>query len=80
MTAKEFLKGVKLKTETSGIKTDLEPTEGMEELLEDYHQAKLKLLGIANVSKSVTCEHDNETLHQGDGFVYKTCTDCGEDI
>jgi len=26
------------------------------------------------------CEHENETLHQGNGFIYKTCTDCGEDI
>jgi len=26
------------------------------------------------------CEHEHETLHQGNGFVYKTCTDCGEDI
>jgi len=52
MTAKEFLKGVKLKTETSGIKTDLEPTEGMEALLEDYHQAKLKLLGISVVTQA----------------------------
>ena len=26
------------------------------------------------------CKHENETLHQGNGFIYKTCTDCGEDI
>jgi len=27
------------------------------------------------------CNHEgDEILHQGDGFVYKTCADCGEDI
>jgi len=39
-----------------------------------------RALNIPIVSKSVNCEHENETLHQGNGFVYKTCTDCGEDI
>ena len=36
---------------------------------------------IADVGKSVNCEHTgDEVLHQGDGFIYKTCADCGEDI
>lgn len=42
--------------------------------------SKFKLFAITDVSTTVNCEHENETLHQGDGFVYKTCTDCGEDI
>ncbi len=37
-------------------------------------------LGLHSVSTIVNCEHENETLHQGNGFVYKTCTNCGEDI
>ncbi len=26
------------------------------------------------------CEHENEKLYQGDGFVYAVCRDCGEDL
>jgi hypothetical protein len=26
------------------------------------------------------CTHENEKLHQGDGFVYVTCADCGKDL
>lgn len=27
------------------------------------------------------CEHNGEEiLHQGNGFIYKTCADCGSDI
>ena len=25
-------------------------------------------------------EHENERINQGDGFVYVTCEDCGEDL
>jgi hypothetical protein len=50
----------------------------MIKIMEEYAQQKLD---IASVSKSVNCEHTgDETLHQGNGFVYKTCADCGEDI
>ena len=49
MTAKEFLQNKKILTTIRGIDTELEPATGLEELLEDYHQAKLKLLGIANI-------------------------------
>lgn len=44
-------------------------------------QATEKLLDLFSVSKSVNCEHTgDEILHQGNGFIYKTCADCGEDI
>lgn len=34
-----------------------------------------------NQSKVELCEHNGEEiLHQGNGFVYKTCADCGADI
>ena len=26
------------------------------------------------------CKHENEKMHQGDGFVYVTCKDCGTDL
>ena len=34
-----------------------------------------------NQSEVELCEHNGEEiLHQGNGFVYKTCADCGGDI
>ena len=48
---------------------------------EEYHQAKLKLLGIADVvGQSEQCTHENEVHKQGDGFIYTVCGDCGEDL
>lgn len=33
------------------------------------------------VNEVELCDHSGEeVLHQGNGFVYKTCADCGEDI
>jgi hypothetical protein len=26
------------------------------------------------------CKHDNEIMRQGDGFVYSTCGDCGDEL
>ncbi len=49
--------------------------------LSNYFKSEVKKLTIPVVSKLVNCEHTgDETLHQGDGFIYKTCADCGEDI
>jgi len=32
-------------------------------------------------STKIHCKHKgDEILHQGNGFVYKTCADCGDDI
>lgn len=28
----------------------------------------------------VDCKHDNEIMRQGDGFVYSTCGDCGDEL
>ncbi len=36
-----------------------------------------KQLSIQRVSN---CKHENEQMHQGDGFVYVTCKDCGTDL
>lgn len=33
-----------------------------------------------SISHVVDCKHENEKMHQGDGFVYVTCADCGEDL
>ena len=35
---------------------------------------QLALFSISN------CKHENEKMHQGNGFVYVTCKDCGEDL
>jgi ribosomal protein S27E len=37
---------------------------------------------IANQIKEQVkpCTHENEKLNQGDGFVYVTCEDCGDNL
>lgn len=30
--------------------------------------------------KKIECDHKNETIRQGDGFVYVICSDCGESL
>ena len=46
-------------------------------MMEAYHQAKLKLLGIANVvGQSEQCRHDSEPIIDSNG-VY-ACPDCGK--
>jgi len=32
------------------------------------------------LSGVVDCKHDNEIMKQGDGFVYSTCGDCGDEL
>ena len=55
----------------------------IETYAESYHQAKLKLLGIADVvGQSEQYCDDNETTHNRyrlhDGFAY--CPDCGQEL
>jgi hypothetical protein len=38
---------------------------------------ELELLSLPDV---VDCKHDNEIMRQGDGFVYSTCGDCGDEL
>jgi len=81
MTPTDFFEQIEKKPFTKLTSTGISDNlENVMEFAEQYHQAKLKLLGISGVSTTVNCEHENETLHQGNGFVYKTCTNCGEDI
>jgi hypothetical protein len=36
---------------------------------------------VKNMNKSLqSCNHINEKMWQGDGFVYITCKDCGIDL
>lgn len=35
---------------------------------------------IVPVNFNSPCIHENEKLHQGDGFVYVTCADCGVEL
>jgi hypothetical protein len=44
------------------------------DLLEEYHKEQLTLTDV------VDCKHDNEIMRQGDGFVYSTCGDCGDEL
>lgn len=46
----------------------------------DWLEQQLHLARVV-LPKGTLCEHTgDEVLHQGNGFVYKTCADCGEDI
>ena len=41
----------------------------------EAEQCNMHVVGVTS------CEHTgDEVLHQGNGFTYKTCKDCGEDI
>ena len=67
MTALEFIKKNYPKYNEDFVHTDIEINGcRLEELLEEYHQAKLKLLGIADVSDSLpvicTMEDDKGEL------------------
>jgi hypothetical protein len=47
------------------------------DMMELYHQSQVKKLTIPVV---VDCKHDKEIMRQGDGFVYSTCGDCGDEL
>jgi len=47
------------------------------EIIEERKEAIEDQLSIHIVSN---CNHENEQMHQGDGFVYVTCKDCGTDL
>ncbi|MDA9272145.1 hypothetical protein N9Q05_02015 [bacterium] len=58
-----------------------------EQVLKDWQEAEEKTKDIESPTVEEfmlyivgKCEHENEQLHQGNGFIYKTCADCGEDI
>ena len=42
-----------------------------------YIKGKNEQLTLTDV---VDCKHDNEIMRQGDGFVYSTCGDCGDEL
>ena len=48
--------------------------------LEKYIEEQLRIQDVVGQSEQL-CDHSgDEVLHQGNGFIYKTCADCGEDI
>jgi len=49
-------------------------TFALNEFFADYVANKLSTHIVSN------CKHENEQMHQGDGFVYVTCKDCGTDL
>ena len=69
MTAKEFLKDKLPKTDDfwEGENSYLDLT-GLEALLEKYHRAKLKLLGITIVGGSVFTSDDMKKAYQAGGI------------
>lgn len=84
MTARDFYNkeekySVFSKTTSTGISDDLEK---ITEFAEDYHQAKLKLLGIANVvqqSEPLGCDHPrSKRTYIGNNML--KCGLCGEEF
>lgn len=69
MNAKEFLKDKLPKGDDfwEGENSYLD-TDGLQTLLEKYHRAKLKLLGIANVGGSVFTSDDMKKAYQAGGI------------
>lgn len=39
-----------------------------------------ELVNNLTIPVVVDCKHDNEIMRQGDGFVYSTCGDCGDEL
>lgn len=79
MTQEEFDKAPlldKILYDTTGMLAENHPS--IAEAMEKYHQAKLKLLGIADVSKSV-CNHSwMNTGLSVQGKSLMACTKCRE--
>ena len=52
----------------------------------DVIEISVELIRIESLLKQLTltdvvdCKHDNEIMRQGDGFVYSTCGDCGDEL
>lgn len=57
LTAKEYLKKVKITTTVNNKEEQLEEPSGLSQLLEDYHQAKLNDLSLQNVSESLLSKY-----------------------
>ena len=73
MTSKELLKEIEawlsFNTEPSR-----EETAKLRKSIKDHLTEQLRIHDVSN------CKHENEQMHQGDGFVYATCDDCGTDL
>jgi|LakMenEpi03Aug12_release.lakeMendotaPanAssembly.Ray.scaffolds.fasta_scaffold1868839_2 hypothetical protein len=53
----------------------------MEKYLEDWLDGYSKDFEVASLQDHThNCQHENEKMWQGDGFVYVTCKDCGIDL
>jgi len=78
-----------MKIKLIDLKNKLEQDFGWENLMADNDNKwfvdnllkdTIQAIGVIQCSTEL-CEHTgDETLHQGNGFVYKTCADCGEEI
>lgn len=75
----------KLKIENHEIlkrRPDLKINSDFTEDGEKLHSNELKIeqLNKLPIPLVSNCKHENEQMHQGDGFVYVTCKDCGTDL
>jgi hypothetical protein len=53
--------------------------EKLSEFMEDVIIATM-VVNKLPIHVVVDCKHDNEIMRQGDGFVYSTCGDCGDEL
>tara|TARA_R110000796_G_scaffold51740_1_gene122103 strand:- start:2287 stop:2529 length:243 start_codon:yes stop_codon:yes gene_type:complete len=60
-------------------KIDPETSEELQKGVKDYLK-QLNELNLLTIPVVVDCKHDNEIMRQGDGFVYSTCGDCGDEL
>ena len=70
---------------------NINSVEGIESLIEkrtrplkgqirELQTELIKLKQALTIPVVVDCKHDNEIMRQGDGFVYSTCGDCGDEL
>ena len=48
--------------------------------LNEHGDKKIEEKVKLTLTDVVDCKHDNEIMRQGDGFVYSTCGDCGDEL
>jgi hypothetical protein len=66
-----------LQKETSGFDSQSRLRDDVLDALEKVQELAIS---VTQCCEEV-CEHkSDEVLHQGNGFIYKTCADCGEDL
>ena len=47
---------------------------------QDFEIIAEEIVKLFAIPVVVDCKHNNEIMRQGDGFVYSTCGDCGDEL